>query len=168
MLESGHKRGVSNSVRQLDGEYLMIESPVRRRFWHNRSSLGVDGHLIGVNSDLLQHRGHQGGFVFAITITVAENVGSRVRLPSPDSQFDCHITNIILHKGRQGFHFLQWSRRVCRERRNFLLYVRRRVTPPTLQVPVPRTHVVPVAEYLVSYAAAREERYDHLSSESLH
>src|SRR5882757_6285473 len=106
---------------------------------HRGGSLGGYGAAMSIYRDVIrfdadfrEHRTHKGHFVFAVAVSVRKNIRRRMRLPPADSQFNRHIADFLLHEAGDGLHFGLWSRGAGDDLRNFLLNLRRSVTPTVL------------------------------------
>ncbi len=72
-----------------------------------RTPFRVDDHIKRLHPDPAQHRTEQRGFIFAVTVAVDEHVGSGMRLPASNAQFDGDVADVVLHELRQRLHLLQ-------------------------------------------------------------
>src|SRR5207245_3401608 len=79
------------------------------RFGSNRTALGIDNDVVGINANFLQHCSHQSCLVFAIAVMMGKDFRSSMGLPSAYSQFDGNVANIALRKICQRFHFFKGS-----------------------------------------------------------
>src|SRR5437763_7845529 len=93
----------------------MIEPVVGGRLWGNGAALGVDHHMVGVNSDLAQHRTDECGFVLTVAVMMREYLGRGMGLKSSDTQFDGYIPDIVLNEVADGLHLLQLRGFRCRQ-----------------------------------------------------
>src|SRR6185312_11338653 len=66
----------------------------------------VYNQVMRINSDLMQHAAHERGFVFAIAIAKAEDVGCRMRLETANPDFNRDIANVGLQEGGDGDDFV--------------------------------------------------------------
>src|ERR1700758_3385029 len=82
---------------------------MRRRRGCNASALRVYDHVIGINTDFLQHRAQQRRFVFTIAEAMSKYLRRRMRLYSADTQRDRHIAHISLQEVSQPSHFSEDS-----------------------------------------------------------
>ena len=85
------------------------------------AALGVDQNVIGLHSDLRQHGAQDCSLVFAIAVSMREDVRGIVRTPAAHADADVHIADIMLSKMRKRLDALH-QRHVCgREFLDFLL-----------------------------------------------
>src|SRR5579871_2499118 len=170
MLHHRNQPWVIHAVRNLDHHDCVIECTYLR--WSlgvHRATLGVDDDVIRVNPNFLQHRAHQRSFVFAIAVVMLEHLASRVWLNSADSQFNGHVTDVLLNKLREGRHLIHWRHRGWRQSRDFLLYFWRRIPSSLRQCGIPASHLFPILEATIGRRAARRiERDNHFTRNTGH
>src|SRR5437667_113419 len=65
------------------------------RFGSNRTALGIDNDVVGINANFLQHCSHQSCLVFAIAVMMGKDFRSSIGLPSAYSRFDGLYLRIV-------------------------------------------------------------------------
>jgi hypothetical protein len=129
--------------RKPNREDRVIESHVGRRSRRHRAALGVDEHVVRVDTYLLQHRGEQGHFVLAIAVAVRQDFARRVRLHAADAQLDGYIANVPLSEDGERSHLAQHIWRGRRELLHLLTKLRRGIAPAVRQAEIPRADFLP-------------------------
>src|SRR5690348_7287211 len=164
---NGLQRRIVQAVRQMNGEdYVVEEIHHRRSLGGDPATRGVDRDVVGVHADFRQHGGHQGGFVFAVSVLVQEDFRRGVRLPSADAELDGDITNIALDKRGDGLHLAEKGRRRSGQRRYFLSDFGRSSAAIGGKLRLPLSHVVPRFEAAVLESRRRRERNHKLARDA--
>src|SRR6185312_29411 len=104
----------------------MIEMHARR-VGNNLAALSIDYEVTRLDSGFVQHAAHQGDFIFAVAVTVLENVRSRMWLISADSRLDGNIAHIMLKKTGNCRDFVFKARFAGHQLKGFAADLRRGV-----------------------------------------
>src|SRR5579859_5648936 len=102
MFVERRKRRIYAGLGQLDSENEVVEPRMGRRFFSKNSAICMDQQIIGLYADLGQHGAEQSGFIFAVSVTMTENLSRSMRPIPSNTDLDSGITNITLRKTGQS------------------------------------------------------------------
>ena len=71
-------------------------SEQRRVIGIDNTAAMVDGHVVGMNARDLEHGDEQSGFVFTVSVTIAEYVRGMIGLKAADAALDDEVANVFL------------------------------------------------------------------------
>src|SRR5262249_39744444 len=115
-------------------------------------------------ADLVEHRLEQGRLVLAVSVTMAEYFGSRMRAVAADSDLNGGITNVLLRKASERTDAIH-GRHGSRRKLLYLLLQRRAcVKGPAADLGVPRRQFAPILVRL-AFEFFRYESHDHVTGQ---
>src|SRR5437899_3287423 len=98
---NGHAGG------ELDGQDDVVESQRRGKLRHDHAPAGIDQHVVRPDPDLVEHGAQQRGLVFAVSVSVGENVPGWMGLVTADANLNGHVTDVPLNEGCQGSYLVK-------------------------------------------------------------
>ena len=94
-FDDGHEAGIVDIGGNLDGGDHVVAHQGRVIGIDDAAAV-VDGHVEGVDAGHLEHGDEQGGLVFAVAVTIAEDVGGMIGLPAADAALDDEVADVFL------------------------------------------------------------------------
>src|SRR5436309_2514538 len=98
---------------------------------------------------------------------VRKGIFCRMRLISPNTQFDSHVADIVLYEERQCLHLLKRGMSWRGKRDDLLGDFRRGIAASGSEIQIPSPRVLPTAKPIQSRPAWRKQRNHHLAGYAL-
>ena len=133
--------------RKLDGQDGVVKLCRRRKIRRHHPPVHINQDVIGPNPGLRQHGAEKRGLVFAVAVTVGEDILGRVRPKSSDANLNGHVTHVVLHELRESADFIHRRRGVSRELLHLLVDLRRGLATRCGEPSVPTPNVLPTARF---------------------